>query len=73
MKLTKSGYIEACCEWSKAEFNFWNKDSLVRNDDGTFEYSGLVVDVWNNYYYNFPLNFCPNCGAKTEIEGGETL
>ena len=72
MKLTKSGEIEACCEWSKQ----YNGEPVSRGFS-TRHYFMLLEGVLlirgrlrrAKGYDAVPLNFCPNCGAKTEIEG----
>lgn len=72
---TKTGEIEACCEWVA---------SLVMVDcfdvDNRYVYGSCPVPGWTFAAFessmggNFEirrdkLNFCPNCGKKTEIEG----
>ena len=66
MKLTKSGEIEACCEWSGEIRQYYVKPFCTPRH--------AFAGSWDNRVKLemdcFP-NFCPNCGAKTEIEGEE--
>ena len=76
MKLTKSGKIKACCRWSR-QYN----GELVSKGFSTRHYFMLLDGELlirgrlrrAKGYDVVPLKFCPNCGAKTEIEGEEKL
>ena len=69
MKLTKSGEIEACCEW----IDEVKKSEILKVDpfDASGEVSDPVLRVTSlgGWFLILYLKFCPNCGAKTEIEG----
>lgn len=68
MKILKDGTIKPCCDWVEDELYhlevsnfkvFYTADSY-KPDSGDYETDTEI-----------PLNFCPNCGAKTEAEVNE--
>ena len=57
MKVTRSGTIEPCCEWIRLWVRYFEVDG----------YTVIMTDVSGNYPFgNFPVSYCPFCGAKTE-------
>ena len=68
MKLTESGEIEACCAFSR------NLDWTIDRDvDQTLFITAEEIGIQIICMPLRQFNFCPNCGAKTEIEGEEKL
>lgn len=60
----KDGSIEACCEYSEDIYEFLSNVDWVQYENNNL--NGKEVGRMK-----FPLNFCPNCGAKTKIERSE--
>lgn len=59
MKITKDKKIEPCCEWTKRWLGYFEVDG------GKI----VMLDVHGNPVHKYsPVNFCPFCGAKTEVE-----
>ena len=70
MKLTKSGEIEACCEWAKtrAQSQRIFSDKILGKKRRIIGMMTVrLTDI--KALGGEQLNFCPNCGSKTEIEG----
>ena len=80
MKLTKSGEIEACCEWSRENALMLQAGAVSY---GLSKERGFFRNVFHPSLYfesehstkakldlkELRIFYCPNCGAKTEIEG----
>ena len=64
MKVTETGTIEPCCDWSRE----WSYYFVVDFETHII----ILTDVSGNYPLgNSPIKFCPSCGAKTEVSKGE--
>lgn len=70
MKILKDGTIEACCEWIEEV----NESSCLQLDtrDAAGEIRPPVLRVlafgwWTMIISHLQFDFCPNCGAKTEV------
>ena len=67
MKLTKSGEIEACCDWVTEHFiDYELYEVILSKGDGTIARFCVKNDLDSPI---MPISYCPNCGVKTEIEG----
>ena len=61
MKLTKSGEIEACCEMARKIIEDAPLETSIQGSTIIW----YLNDMW------CPIEYCPSCGSKTEIEGEE--
>lgn len=71
----KSGEIESCCPASKRRIEAEHFGSY-NYPDGTWKILAYYYDWHNGGYYTMAADptdiiFCPNCGAKTEVELNE--
>lgn len=66
MKFMANNKTEACCKWARSYL--MNFDDFGKNPSLTVEMTSLQGD---GDAYATRLNFCPNCGAKTEISEDE--
>ena len=71
MNVTESGKIEACCRW----VNEINESEYLKFDPigaaGNIGVPVLRLKEFGGWWALFPLNFCPSCGAKTEVSRRE--
>ena len=59
MKIMKDGTIEPCCKFTEGWLSRFHTDGNII----------FFVDFYGDDLFDYsPVNFCPSCGAKTEVE-----
>ena len=72
MKVTETGKIEPCCDWvSKIikESEYLKFDPI--GVGGNIGIPILRLKQFGGWWALFSIDYCPSCGAKTEISKGE--
>ena len=64
MKIMKNGTIEPCCDKAKE----WIDCFCVYIHNEKNKVIEVTVLRSSDEYYDLPVDFCPFCGAKTEVE-----
>ncbi|MBX8640738.1 MAG: hypothetical protein KIS29_10425 [Thermoplasmata archaeon] len=68
MKLLKDGTIEPCCDWVRNAMIAPIMKIDPYDASGKIGRPVLRITSLGGWFLLLYLNYCPNCGAKTEIE-----